>query len=53
MQLMLFMIFFDKSHPEMIEKSFSVCRITTHDQQEARNDEFLRSIVQNVNEKNS
>ena len=49
---MFFIIFVDKSHPEMIEKSFSVCRITTHDQQKVRNDEFLRSIMQNVNEEN-
>ena len=35
----------------MIEKSFSVCGITTHNPQKVRNDEFLRSIMQNVNEK--
>ena len=35
----------------MIEKSFSVCEITTHNQQKVRIDEFLRSIMQNVNEK--
>ena len=35
----------------MIEKSFSVCGITTHNLQKVRNDEFLRSIMQNVNEK--
>ena len=40
-----------QSHPEMIEKSFSVCGITTHNLQKVRNDEFLRSIMQNVNEK--
>ena len=40
-----------QSHPEMIEKSFSVCGITTHNPQKVRNDEFLRSIMQNVNEK--
>ena len=28
-----------------------VCGITTHDPQKMRNDEFLRSIMQNVNEK--
>ena len=48
---MFFIIFLDKSHPEMMEKSFSVCGITTHDPQKVRNDEFLRSIMQNVNEK--
>ena len=35
----------------MIEKSFSVCGITTHNPQKVRNDKFLRSIMQNVNEK--
>ena len=40
-----------QSHPEMIEKSFSVCGITTHNLQKVRNDEFLRGIMQNVNEK--
>ena len=40
-----------QSHPEMIEKSFSGCRITTHNPQKVRKDEFLRSIMQNVNEK--
>ena len=40
-----------QSHPEMIEKSFSVCGITTHNLQKVRNDESLRSIMQNVNEK--
>ena len=35
----------------MIEKSFFVCRITTHNLQKVRNDKFLRSIMQNVNEK--
>ena len=39
------------SHPEMIETSFSVCGITTHNPQKVRNDEFLRSIIQNNNEK--
>ena len=39
------------SHPEMIEKSFSVCGIATHNPQKKRNDEFLRSTMQNVNEK--
>ena len=38
-------------HPEMIEKSFSVCGIITHNPQNVRNDEFLRSIMQKVNEK--
>ena len=38
-------------HPEMKEKSFSVCGITTHNPQKVRNDKFLRSIMQNVNEK--
>ena len=37
--------------PEMKEKSFSVCGITTHNPQKVRNDKFLRSIMQNVNEK--
>ena len=41
--------FYLQSHPEMIEKSFSVCGITTHNPQKVRNDEFLRSIMQNVN----
>ena len=40
-----------QSHPEMVEKSFSVCGITTHNPHKVRNDEFLRSIMQNVNEK--
>ena len=40
-----------QSHPEMIEKSFSVCGIATHNPQKKRNDEFLRSTMQNVNEK--
>ena len=35
----------------MIEKSFSVSGITTHNPQKVRNDQFLRSIMQNVNEK--
>ena len=35
----------------MIEKSFSVCGIITHNPQKVRNDEFLRSLMQNVNEK--
>ena len=39
-----------QSHPEMIEKSFSVCGITIHNLQKVRNDECLRSIMQNVNE---
>ena len=40
-----------QSYPEMIEKSFAVCGITTHDPQKVRNDEILMSIMQNVNEK--
>ena len=40
-----------QSHPETTEKSFSVCGITTHNLQKVRNDKFLRSIMQNVNEK--
>ena len=28
-----------------------ICGITTHDPQKVRNDTFLRSIMQNVNEK--
>ena len=40
-----------QSHPEMTEKSFSVCGIITHNPQKVRNDEFLRSLMQNVNEK--
>ena len=39
-----------ESHPEMMEKSFSVCEIRTHNLQKVRNNEFLRSIMQNVNE---
>ena len=35
----------------MKEKYFSVCGITTHNPQKVRNDKFLRSIMQNVNEK--
>ena len=35
----------------MIENSFSVCEIITQNPQKVRNDEFLRSIMQNVNEK--
>ena len=38
-------------HPKMIEEPFSVCGITTHNPQKVRSDEFLRSIMQNVNEK--
>ena len=34
----------------MMKKSFSVCEIRTHNLQKVRNDEFLRSIMQNVNE---
>ena len=40
-----------QSHPEMIEKSFSVRGITTHDPHKVRNDEFLRNIMQQVNKK--
>ena len=40
-----------QSHLEMIEKLFSVCGITTHNPQKLRNDEFLRRIMQHVNEK--
>ena len=40
-----------QSLPEMIKKYFSVCGITTHNPQKVRNDEFLRSIMQNVYEK--
>ena len=40
-----------QAHPEMKEKYFSVCGITTHNPQKVRNDKFLRSIMQNVNEK--
>ena len=32
-------------------KVFSVCGITTHKLQKVRNDKFLRSIMQNLNEK--
>ena len=35
----------------MKEKSFPVCGITTHNPQKVGNDEFLRSIMQNVNKK--
>ena len=35
----------------MIEKSFSVRGITTHDPHKVRNDEFLRNIMQQVNKK--
>ena len=35
----------------MIEKLFSVCGITTHNPQKVWNDEFLRRIMQHVNEK--
>ena len=35
----------------MTEKYFSVCGITTHNPHKVINDEFLRSIMQNVNEK--
>ena len=31
-------------------QSFSVCGITIHNPQKVRNDEFLRSTIQNVNE---
>ena len=40
-----------QSHLEMIEKLFSVCGITTHNPQKLRNDEFLRRIMQHVNDK--
>ena len=40
-----------QSHTKMTEKSFSVCGIRTHNPQKLRNDEILRSIMQNVNEK--
>ena len=40
-----------QSHSEMIEKSFSVCGITTHNPQKMRKDAVLRSIMQYVNEK--
>ena len=40
-----------QSHPEMIEKLFSVCGITTHNPQKVWNDKFLRRIMQHVNEK--
>ena len=39
-----------QSCPEMIEKYFSVCGITIHNPQKVRNDEYLRSIMQNVND---
>ena len=38
------------SHPEVIN-SFSECGITTHDPQKVRNDQFLRSVMENVDEK--
>ena len=34
----------------MIEKSFLVCGITTQNPQKVRIDDFLRNIMQNVNE---
>ena len=34
----------------MIEKSFSVCGITIHNPRKVRNNEFLRSIMQNARE---
>ena len=34
-----------QSHPEMIEKSFSECGISTHNPQRVRNDQFLRKNV--------
>ena len=40
-----------QSHPEITKKFFSVCGITTQNPQKVRNDEFLRSIMQNVKEK--
>ena len=40
-----------QNYSEMIENTFSVCGITTHNPQKVTNDEFLRSIMQNVNEK--
>ena len=40
-----------KKHPNMIKDSFSVCGITTTDQNKIRNDEFLKQIMQSVNEK--
>ena len=40
-----------QSHTKMTGKSFFVCGITTHNPQKLRNDEILRSIMQNVNEK--
>ena len=40
-----------QSHTKMTEKSLSVCGIRTHNPRKLRNDEILRSIMQNVNEK--
>ena len=40
-----------QSHPELIEKCFSVCGITTHNPQKVRDQEFLRSVMQNVTDK--
>ena len=35
----------------MIENSFRVCRITTNDPGKARNDEFLKKIMNSVKDK--
>ena len=40
-----------QSHPELIEKCFSVCGITTHNPQKVRDQEFLTSVMQNVTDK--
>ena len=40
-----------QSHPEMMEKYFSVCGVTTQNPRKMTNDKFLRSIMQNVNQK--
>ena len=40
-----------QSHPEWIEKCFSVCGITTHNPQKVRDQEFLTSVMQNVTDK--
>ena len=40
-----------KNHPDMIENSFRVCRITTNDPGKVRNDKFLKKIMNSVKDK--
>ena len=40
-----------KNHPDVIENSFRVCGITTNTPDKARNDEFLKKIMNFVKDK--